>query len=121
MALLKSRGGKNASGDWSSKPSWETRLKRTPQQRVPRETTKELIDYDQLSWLTNIPGLSSKYSPESSADAHRTFMENYHRMFLKPTPLSALPSKTASARSSYSKGPEKSKHTSLMSVGTCIS
>ncbi|XP_078608136.1 cyclic nucleotide-binding domain-containing protein 1-like [Branchiostoma floridae x Branchiostoma japonicum] len=121
MALLKSRGGKNASGDWSSKPSWETRLKRTPQQRVPRETTKELIDYDQLSWLTNIPGLSSKYSPESSADAHRTFMENYHRMFLKPTPLSALPSKTASARSSYSKGPEKSKHTSLMSVGSLSS
>ncbi|XP_019638376.1 PREDICTED: cyclic nucleotide-binding domain-containing protein 1-like [Branchiostoma belcheri] len=89
---------------------------------VPRETAKELIDYEQLSWLTSIPGLSDKYSPESSADAHRTFMENYHRMFLKPTPLSALvPSKTASARSSYSKGPEKSKHTSLMSVGSLTS
>ncbi|XP_078690251.1 cyclic nucleotide-binding domain-containing protein 1-like [Branchiostoma floridae x Branchiostoma belcheri] len=122
MALLKSSGGKNASGEWSNRPSWETRLKRTPQQRVPRETAKELIDYEQLSWLTSIPGLSDKYSPESSADAHRTFMENYHRMFLKPTPLSALvPSKTASARSSYSKGPEKSKHTSLMSVGSLTS
>ncbi|KAL5022861.1 hypothetical protein ScPMuIL_002016 [Solemya velum] len=55
------------------------------------DTPIPILDYDLIKWINDIDGLKGRHVKNTSEDAHNMFMENYHRMFVKPTKKVGLP------------------------------
>ncbi|KAL8559432.1 hypothetical protein ACOMHN_045229 [Nucella lapillus] len=66
----------------SKKYSWNIKDTNDPRAKLPAIHKPPVVDYNALSWLCGIQGLASRDNPDTSADAHRLFMENYHQMFV---------------------------------------
>ncbi|KAK7114445.1 cyclic nucleotide-binding domain-containing protein 1-like [Littorina saxatilis] len=72
----------------SKKYPWNIKDTNDPRSKLPENIKAPVVDYDALSWLCNIDGLSSRDNADTSEDAHRLFMENYHNIFV-PEPKKA--------------------------------
>ncbi|XP_076449075.1 cyclic nucleotide-binding domain-containing protein 1-like [Babylonia areolata] len=64
------------------KYTWNIKETNDPRSKLPVIDKTPVVDYNALSWLCSIQGLASRDNPDTSADAHRVFMENYHKMFV---------------------------------------
>ncbi|XP_046366991.1 cyclic nucleotide-binding domain-containing protein 1-like [Haliotis rufescens] len=64
--------------------SWNVRDSRKTQHKLPVIKNPPVIDYDKLQELCSIDGMKNRDNNETSEEAHREFMANYHKMFVKP-------------------------------------
>ncbi|XP_077982622.1 cyclic nucleotide-binding domain-containing protein 1-like [Glandiceps talaboti] len=71
--------------------SWSARDRQRVRHKVPQEAETAVIDYDRLKEICSIEGLRDKSNPDTSPEAHTTFMQNYQKMFLSSKSLPMVP------------------------------
>ncbi|XP_070576009.1 cyclic nucleotide-binding domain-containing protein 1-like [Ptychodera flava] len=103
-------------GDRQVAKTWSGRDRQSTRHRVPQDTETALIDYERLKEINSLEGLRDKFNPQTSEEAHQHFMENYHKMFIKPKALPHVPKSKHELESYRSTSAVSTGHVSL---GVC--
>ncbi|XP_072024805.1 cyclic nucleotide-binding domain-containing protein 1-like [Amphiura filiformis] len=111
--------------DAGDSAGWSRRNRQKTKHKIPGEVDTPAVDYEKLKWLCSHQGLKGKgdIHGESSEEAHKFFMENYHQIFPGRRPLPGIPlgnqdRSTGPQAASKTSGPQAaSKSSSNLSTG----